>query len=68
MVKLRTVQNMSTGITSKTVRAGVPSMLAWIINFTSFTQATPREKYGHFLQKYNLRPGQYIRSFPLNSY
>ena len=67
MGKLRTVQNISTGITNMTRRVGDPWMSSWIINFSKFARSSPRDKYGHFLQKYNILPGQYARTFYLNT-
>ena len=63
MGKQRTLQNINSVVSKASCEVGVATMSSWILNFEAFARSSPRMKYGHFLQKYNLLPGQYWAVF-----
>lgn len=63
MGRLRTVQNISSVLSASACKVGDPSKTSWIINVDRFMALPLRQRYGHFVQKYNILPGQYLDVF-----
>jgi len=63
MGKQRTLQNIGNVVSTAACEVGVASMSSWVIKFEAYARTSPRIKYGHFLEKYNLRPLQYLGPF-----
>ena len=63
MGKQRTLQNIGNVLSRASCEVGVATMSSWVTKFEAFAKTSPRIKYGHFLQKYNLRPLQYLDAF-----
>ena len=63
MGKQRTLQNINSVVSRASCEVGVATLSSWVIKFEAFEKSSPRMKYGHFLQKYNLLPGQYLGTF-----
>jgi len=60
MGKQAGLSNGLRGISFNAVQLGNPEKVSWIRSVVAFEQLPPRVKYQHYLQKYNILPGQRI--------